>query len=65
MKKGISKKEILSKLPELPSGSFRLKIAEAGIKKVGERKNKKRPHITENLYPSDSVARLREHLAGR
>lgn len=64
MSEGLSKAEILQELKILPKGSFRLKIAEARIQCIGTRPNKKRPHLNENLYPADSVERLRKYLTG-
>lgn len=64
MIEGLSKSEILEKIKILPAGSFRLKMAEAGIEKIGERPNKKLPHILENLYPLDAADRLLAYLKG-
>jgi hypothetical protein len=59
MGKGITRKEILEKLPNLKPGNFDFFCARAGIKHNGVRPSgTKRPHIMEYTYPSDSVKRL-------
>ena len=58
---GLTRKQILDKMPELPSGSFELLMARAGIKRIGEVATK-REHIKAYIYPLDSVNKLREAM---
>lgn len=51
----LTKREIMARIPRLKDGSFKHFLHEAGIYKVGEKREKQ--NIT-YLYPADSVARL-------
>jgi hypothetical protein len=57
---GLTKHEIKEKIPELKMGSFDLFAAKAGVKKVGIRPNKKRPHLYENIYPLKSIEKIKK-----
>ena len=59
MHSGLTRMEILKKLPNLKSNCFYYYCKAAGIKKIGERPNKLRPHITEFIYPADAVEKLK------
>jgi hypothetical protein len=58
-KNGLTRSEILKQIPELRPGSFQLFALRAGLKKTAERPNKTLPHVTEFLYPNDSVEKLK------
>jgi len=58
MEEGLTRREIIQKIKNLPLGSFALYAARAGISRIGTRPNKTNPHIAENLYPMDSVERI-------
>ena len=55
---GLTRKQILKEIPELPSGSFDLLMARAGIKRIGEVATK-REHIKAYIYSVDSVERIK------
>jgi hypothetical protein len=59
---GYSRAEILAKIPELSDGSFGYLCAKLGIKKIGERPQKKRPHMLEFVYPVDAIEKLRDRI---
>jgi hypothetical protein len=62
---GLSRTEIIKQTPNLRPGSFGLLAAKAGVFVVGTRKNKKCQHITENIYPLDSVERIKKVMDGK
>jgi hypothetical protein len=61
---GITRAQILKKMPKLKKGNFDYLMARAGLKKVASRKNKLRPHMEEFLYPGDSVEKLKKNMRG-
>lgn len=65
MLNSLSRAEIMIKIPKLKRGSFEYFARTAGIFKIGKRQNKSVPHITENLYPIDSVRRIKAVMPGR
>jgi hypothetical protein len=56
---GFTRSEILAALPEMPDGSFDRNCLKAGIKMIHKRPQKERPHLTEYVYPLDSIERLK------
>ncbi len=60
MDKGLTRPEILKKLPNFKPGNFDLYMAKAGLKKIGMRATKRRPHIMEYVYPLNSVQKIQE-----
>lgn len=60
MPKGITRSEILAKLPDLKINSFYYYCRLAGVCAIGTQQNKIRKHLTEYIFPLDSVEKLRE-----
>lgn len=59
MPDGLSRSEIMAKIPELKGGSFRNYRLAAHLPIIGTRPNATSPHMTENLYPLDSVEKIK------
>jgi|GEM_PF-5423321 hypothetical protein len=66
MDKGITRAEILKKLPNLKKGNFELYCARAGVTFIGMRPaSKKRPHIMEYIYPVNAAEKIGKILESK
>jgi hypothetical protein len=66
MEKGLTRAEILKKLPDLKKGNFELYVAKARVEHTGMRpSSKRRPHIMEYVYPADSVEKIQAVMEKR
>jgi hypothetical protein len=59
MRKGLTRAEIIKKMPDFKKGNFDLFMARAGLKKIGFRQSKKHPHMIDYIYPADSVEKIK------
>ena len=57
MENGLTRAEILKKLPKLKKGNFDLFCARAGLVHVGVRPSKT-SHVMQYVYPADSIEKI-------
>lgn len=65
MATGLTRSQILQKLPNLKPGSFDLFCARAGIVWIDKKPSKKRKHIYEYIYPTNAVKKLQAVMGVR
>lgn len=59
MIEGLTRAEILQKMPNLKKGSFDLYCAKAGIKAIAKRPSKN-SHVLEFVYPINTIEKIKK-----